>query len=156
MLAHNNVKYMEHCKNAHHVSEFFTELLYRKETVVLNYFQTHDINEKWDNVDGLYKSKKLLNKVNPAIENKIIKIENYIKAIKYANSGIKYYKEYLSKYFDLNNIKETGEQKSIMKLIDEINGLEQKNNNIMKYLRCNDIDKPDDLFCDILKKVIIF
>ena len=61
----------------------------------------------------------------------------------------------LEKYFDLNNVKMTPEQRKIGKQIDEILTLQAKNEKILKY-----IDMPyrfkeaDAELIEILKKVM--
>jgi hypothetical protein len=39
MVSSANVKYLKYCKKAYHVNEFKIRMLYRKESIILNYFK---------------------------------------------------------------------------------------------------------------------
>ena len=155
-LAKNNIKYMEYCKKAYKPSEFFTRMLYRKEEIVIIYFQTYDLKAKWNEVSSFYKE-SAFEKINNKWSKKINEINAFIDALPNAsNDRIGYLKEELSKYFDLSNVHQTLEQKRIGRLIAEVLKLQKDNLNILEYIDMPyDIDKAKDLFFNILKKIMV-
>jgi hypothetical protein len=154
LLASNNTKYMEYCKKAYTVDQFFLKILYRKEKNVMTYFQTYDLKVEWDNVEGLYKEKEFA-KVSDKWAKKVKAISDFINKLPESSSNFGYMKTELSKYFDLSNIKPTGEQKVIAKAIAEVKNLQKNNQSILEFIDMPyDIEKAKDLFFEILKKVM--
>ena len=155
-VAHNNIKYMEYCKNASHVDTFYAKMLYRKEDKVKAFFQTHDLVEKWDKVEGLY-SQKEFSKVSEKWSKKINEIQKFIDTLsKHDRHDIGYYKTELSKYFDLTDVKMTPEQKHIERMINEVIKLQKDNEKIMKYIEVPwHIESAEQDFFDLLKKVMV-
>jgi len=158
IVARNNVKYMEFCKKAYKVDEFFSKILYRKEERVMTYFQTYDLKNKWAGVSSLYHASNF-EKVNSKWGAKINEIKTFVgKLPKVSNNdSIGHLKDSLSKYFDLSVIKMTAEQKKISKLIDEVKKLETLNEKPLSYIYFrNDGELTDETLINILKNVMTF
>lgn len=155
MLANNNVKYMEYCKKAKKVDEFFTGMLLRREAKVTNYFQTYSIVDEWNKIDTLYKSPEFA-KVSVKWAKTIKEVETFINTLPdRTSSNFSYIKAELSKYFDLSNIKQTGEQKRISKLIANVLELQEANEGTLEYISMpyRMREAKDELFL-ILKKIM--
>ena len=157
MVATNNIKYMEYCKKAYHVDQFYTKMLYRKEDKVKTYFQTYDLKSEWDNVDAMYRDENF-SKLNAAWGKKIKEVSDFIEALPKSEEGgnIGYMKDELSKHFDLTNLQHTPEQKRIARMIAEIQKLQKDNRRIMEYIRIPYGELNNDTIIDILKKVMQF
>jgi hypothetical protein len=112
--------------------------------------------EKYREIDSLYKEERF-KEVSAKWAQKVADLEAIVKAIpeKGRDGSIGNVKYELEKYFDLNNVKMTPEQRKIGKQIDEILTLQAKNEKILKY-----IDMPyrfkeaDPELIEILKKVM--
>jgi hypothetical protein len=157
MLAQGNIKYMEYCKKAYKVDQFFNKMLYRKEKEVLTYFQTYDIKVEWQKVLPLYKDENF-SMVNDAWGKKVSVINDFIEKLPEGKSSIGDMKSSLSRYFDLTNIKQTGEQMFIAKLIADVLKLQQDNRRYIQYIQLpygGNIGSSETLI-DILKKVMVF
>jgi len=156
VLAEGNIKYMQFCRKAYKADDFFKKVLYRKEDMVMQYFQTYGLMEKYREIDSLYKEERFV-EVSAKWAQKVKDLQTIVNAIpeKGRDGSIGNVKFELEKYFDLNNVKMTAEQKKIGKQIDEILTLQAKNVNILKY-----IDMPyrfkeaDAELIEILKKVM--
>ena len=55
MLAKNNIKYMEYCKKAKPISEFYYSLVHRKADTITNYFKNHELVQQFANIPSIYK-----------------------------------------------------------------------------------------------------
>jgi hypothetical protein len=157
MLAKNNIKYMENCKNAKPVAEFFTGLLKRKEDKVKNYFHTYDLSQEWDSVGELFRSEDF-KRIDIAWGRKITTIRDFMSKIT-VNSSIGNMKAELGRYFDLSKQKESIEQKKIGKLIAEVKKLQKDNSDVMRYINIPYYDRSnltDQILIDILQKVMTF
>lgn len=160
MIANGNVKYMQYCKKAYHVDQFYQKMLYRKEDIIMSHFQTSDLIKRWNNISSLYKCTNF-DLLSDKWGKKINEIKPFIKSIKDGigyNSDIRYYEDTLSKYLNLKDIKPTPEQKRIERLIGEVEKLEQKNTEIISCIR---VPYYSDKFenktlVEILKKVMVF
>jgi hypothetical protein len=155
MVATNNVKYMEYCKKAYSVNDFYLKMLYRKEKKIMTYFQTYDFVNTWYNMDSLYKSEDF-GKVNKKWGAKINEINTYIDALPKDTDNIGYLKEELSKYFNLANVQQTADQKKIIKLIEEVKALQVNNRRYMEYINVRYGNIENETIIDILKKVMVF
>jgi len=157
MLAKNNIKYMEYCKKAYKPSEFFTKVLYRKLDAVTEYFQTYDLVDKYSEVKELYKEKRFA-EVDANWGKKIIDLKASIEAIPESsrNTSIGNLKSELSEYFDLSNIKMSGSQKKIGKMINEILTLQVANEKVLRYIEMpyRFSDAHNELI-SILQKVMV-
>jgi len=154
VLAQGNIKYMEYCKKAYKIDQFFNKMLYRKEKVVMQYFQTHDLKVKWDDIADLYKNEKF-SRVNETWAKKIKVIRDFIENLSKTND-IGYMKSELSTYFDLTTIKQTGVQISIAKLIADVLKLQCDNEGVLKYIDLPyRLENADNELFEILKKVMV-
>ncbi|MFA5366663.1 MAG: hypothetical protein WC333_02165 [Dehalococcoidia bacterium] len=157
-LAKNNIKYMQYCKKAKHVDEFFTGMLKRREDKVKNYFHTYDIVKEWENVGTMFRSKSF-SELNAVWGSKIENVRTFIKAVK-GDDNLGNMKSELSRYFDLSKQKETAAQKIIRLQIDEIRKLEEQNTDILRYISLPyDWDSnasKHPVLIDILQKVMVF
>lgn len=133
-LAVNNVKYMKFCKKAMHIDDFFTYMLPRKESMVLQYFQTYKLIEKWNEIANFY-VKGYIDKVSDNWGKKVDAIRTHIDAIpeQAKNNDIYYHKNALSVYFKINDIQLTKKQSKVIEMIDEIEVLEKTNEKTLTY-----------------------
>ena len=138
-LAQNNIKYMEYCKNAMPVDMFLVKMLYRKEAIVRQYFQTYALVEKYNNLGDTYRD-EAFSRIDAVWGAKIKEVNTMIQAIPETarNTDIGYHKSELEKYFKLDNIEMTKEQKAILKAIDEVAFLKEANAEILRYIRLHD------------------
>lgn len=137
MLSQTNVKYMKYCKNAYHVNDFYIKMLYRKEDVILNYFRTYKLKERWDNIDNIYTYGDF-NKVDVTWGNRINLAKTFIKSLPNSNNdSFRYYTSELSKFFKINEIELLPEHKKMGAVLDEIELLQETNKDILKYIDTN-------------------
>jgi len=157
MLSKSNVKYMQFCKKAYHVDEFYNRMLYRKADLVTKYFQIYGLIERYNTLGSLYKTKNF-NVLNAKWGAVINEVNKFIETLPKINSNISSLKTDLSRFFDLTNIKLTPEQKKYAEKIEELHKLEYQNRNILSYFRTYYIDNElsDVILVDILKKVMVF
>jgi len=155
MLSKTNVKYMQYCKKAYHISEFYHRMLYRKADIVNNYFQVHGLLEKYDELKDLYRNTQFL-QINKKWGNVISEVNTYINTIPARNSELGYIKSKLAKYFDLTNVQLSDEQKKIMKKIERLYELQKNNEKILSYIDKYSYSTMDDMLITILKKIMVF
>lgn len=157
MLSKSNVKYMQFCKKAYHVDEFYNRMLYRKADLVTKYFQIYGLIERYNTLDSLYKTKNF-NVLNAKWGAVINEVNKFIETLPKINSNISSLKTDLSRFFDLTNIKLTPEQKKYAEKIEELHKLEYQNRNILNYFNTYYIENrlDDVILVDILKKVMVF
>ena len=152
-LAVNNVKYMEHCKKAKHVSEFFLTMLPRKEKMVMEYFQTHELVNRYNNLEKFY-ADGFINRVSDKWGKKVDAVAKLVDVIpeKSKDDSIRYQKDKLTKYFKLDDIKQTKEQMKVIKQIEEIEELQTKNEKTLNYFNIPyQADNMDDELITILE-----
>ena len=160
-LANNNLKYIKYCKNAMHISMFKAKMLYRKEDVIMNYFKTNGIINKYNNIDSFY-LKSEFHILNDAWGNIIDEVKELMKPILGERSGatIDYSKhEYeISKYFKIRNIEISKEHKNIEALLESLEMLENANKDIFRYVEkpYSSYDFEKTALIEILKKVMVF
>ena len=160
-VAKNNIKYMAHCPTAYHVSEFQVRMLNRKEANVRKYFEINDMVEKFDNIDGIYSSPECLSLISPVWGAKVQAIKDYIETIPEAakNDSIRYQKSLLEKYFDLSDVNIDAETKKIIKSIEKVEALIEKNDKTLNYLHLpyrHEVENYNPELIKILKKVMSF
>jgi hypothetical protein len=133
-IAKNNIKYMEYCKKAKPIQDFFKYMLLRKTDMVLEYFQTYQVIERYEDIDKFYK-KGFINKIDEKWGEKIEVIKAIFDTIPndYKYSQIKAYRTELSRYFKIDNIKLTKEQSKFIKLVGEVEELQNKNNKTLDF-----------------------
>jgi hypothetical protein len=157
-IAQGNVRYMEFCKKAIHISQFKVKMMYRKEAEIMEYFCTQNFINKFNRLDDLYKNNGFKH-ISPAWGKKISKINAFIEKLRKSTNGKDWSsKTYeLSQYFDLRNIETTKEQDEFAKTIEELSEMQEVNADTMKYInspyRMGDADKG---YWELLKKVLVY
>ncbi|HPC09564.1 MAG TPA: hypothetical protein PLN85_00620 [archaeon] len=157
-VAQNNIKYLESCKNAYHISQFTNKMLYRKRDLVINYLQSNEIFSKYQNLSPLYKRYDF-NSINEKYGKIILKVNEYFKKLNNINTDIKYHKDELIRLLNIGDIELNDEQKDIMKKLEQLYQLEENNEKILRYFNTYNINYNkvlDDVLVDILKKVMVF
>ena len=158
ILAENNLKYMQYCKKAYKVEDFFNKILYRKSDVIMQYFQTNMIIEKYNQIHELYTNKSFI-MIDAKWGKKINDVKTSIVAIpaKSRETKISNIQQSLSTYFDLSNIKITAAQKKLEKQIDEVLALQAKNEKVLQYINLPyRMENFDDKLITILQVVMEF
>jgi len=141
-IAQGNVKHMELCKKAYHISEFGWRMMYRKEDTVKQYFQMREAVIKFNELGNFYRYGYLA-KVSEDWGKKFNEVETYIDNIpeEAKNGNIEWNKSNLKRYFNLDNIVPTPEQKAVIVKIQELLDLQDKNNKTLGYFRIpNDVE----------------
>jgi len=133
-LAKGNVKHMEHCKTAYHISEFSWRILRRKTSIVEQYLMTNDIIEKFDSLNKFYRE-GYINKVSADWGTKITEISQFIDAIptNAKNANIKYQQSKFERYIKLNVLKPSQKQVEIIKAIEEVVVLQETNKKTVEF-----------------------
>ena len=156
MLSKSNVKYMEHCKRAIHIDQFYNKLLYRKADVVQSYFQTYNVVERYDELKGLYKNENF-SKIHALWGKKIKEVNKFIENLPTSKLNLSGYKHELGLYFKLDALPLSDEQKKFKKLIENLHELQERNSNILNYINnYNYNGNLDNTLVDILSKVMVF
>ena len=152
-IAQGNVKYMKHCKNAMHISQFKHKMLYRKEESVLQYFQMREAIEKYNELRSFFRD-GLIDAVSKDWGAKVQEVSAFIKNMPKAakNNSLQYQKENLRRYFKIDEVKPTAEQQEIMNKIQAILDLQEKNNKTLNYFRLPSyIQELDDELITLLQ-----
>jgi len=133
-VAKNNIKHMKHCKDARPIKDFFTHMLQRKSDMVLEYFQIHSMIEKFDELTKFY-TQGYINRVDDNWGKKVDCVKDMIDALpdKYKGTDIWYNKNFLSDHFKINDIQPNKEQTLLIKMVNDIKELEDKNNKTLNY-----------------------
>jgi hypothetical protein len=154
MVSQANVKYLKYCKNAYHVDEFKHKMLYRKEDMIMNYFRTYRLKERWENISSIY-SYGDFGKVDAEWGNRIEAVRKFVKSLPKNNSELQYRKYELQQFYDLNNIELLPEHKQIGAMLDDIETLQSANAEILRYISANYGSINSPILVDILKKVMV-
>jgi hypothetical protein len=137
LIAQNNIKYMEYCKNANHISTLYWKMLHRKAKKVMNYYQAQSLVTKFNEINSLYRASEFKN-ICPTWAKKIqtlnILMTGYAKSPFEYNGGSNS-KYYCSLYFPVNNVELTGEQQKMNVLIDEVKEMEVLNAEVMQHIQ---------------------
>ena len=135
-LAQNNVKHMEHCKKAYHISEFKWRMSHRKEEAVREYFQTYELIEKYNELNRFYRN-GYVDRISQSWGQKVKAITTYIDAIpaEAKNDSIRWQKTRIEGYYNLTDIKQTPEQLEVLKQIDEVIKLQETNEKTLDFFR---------------------
>ena len=125
---------MQYCKKAKHIDEFYLTMLKRKEDIVIQYFQLHSLVEEFNSLDRFYK-KGFIDLIDNKWGEKINEINEYINKLPeiIKNSELGYYDDKLKKYFNIDNIKISQQQQTIMKNIQEVIKLQSDNAETLEY-----------------------
>jgi hypothetical protein len=157
-IAAGNVRYMEFCKKAMHISKFKTTMMYRKETEVMNYFCSLNFINKYQRLESLYRTNGFKH-ISAAWGKKIAKINTFVATLKTSTRGVDWSNKVweFSKYFDLRNIEMTKEQQEFAKTIDELSEMQEVNADVMKYInQPYNLDSVDKAYWELLKKVLVY
>lgn len=161
-LAKNNVQYMEYCKNAYHVDQFYVKMLHRKVDLIKTYFENKDLLKSIEKVNEFYQS-DLFKEINPRWGSIVSDVMEHYAKIKHLNqySNLQYQGQKLKKYIDIDSIKPSAEAIRIEKKIDQIVRLQEKNAEILNYInmpyRYDGLsDERKKIMVDILTKVMDF
>ena len=158
MVAKNNMKIFQHCKKAYHVSEFKHKMLYRKEDLIMNYYNVDVLLNKYDEINRFYKSKNLayINQEWSDFAQQVkFDIERIPAIVK--KTEFKYLSNELGKYFDLSKAKSV--DKNLLERVEKLNKLDETNTKIFEYIRMSyggEYLSTEPLLVEILKKVMIF
>lgn len=158
MLSKTNVKYMQFCKNAIHVDQFYNRMLYRKADIVQSYFQTYKLVEKYNELTTLYRNENFT-KIHALWGKKIKNVKTYMNSIMTSKNELGSYKQKLQKFFNIDNITMSDEQRKIARQLDDILELQKRNENILYYFNSyyfNSSARLDSTLVDILSKVMVF
>jgi hypothetical protein len=156
-LAVGNVKYMQYCKKAYHINDFYLKILYRKEDLVKQYFQTYTLVQKYETLKPLFKDDNF-SLIDGKTGLKIRALKKQIDAIpeKAKDDSIGRYKYLLENFFDLSNIKMSKEHQAIGKRIDELFALQVKNQDILRHINMPyELERADKVLLGILQKVMV-
>ena len=157
-IAAGNVRYMEFCKKAIHVSKFKEKMMYRKEAAVMEYFCSINFIQKYNRLEALYRSNGFKN-VCPKWGKKIAAINTLISKLKTETRGLEWSNRTyeFSQYFDLRNIEMTKEQLEFVSTIDELTEMQEVNETVMNYIsQPYNLDGVDKAYWELLKKVLVY
>jgi hypothetical protein len=111
MLSKGNLKYMQYCKKAYHIDNYYWKMLHRKADMVYDYFNSFEFIQSYQNLSSMYKSNKF-DIINKDWGRKIKKVnEYYQKIISNKNKNIGDIRQYLTPYFNLSNLNQSTENK---------------------------------------------
>ena len=156
-LAQNNIKYMEFCKNAEHISNFKQTMLRRKEDAVLNYFQIKNFTKDFYKLEKLYRSPAFA-KLSEDWAKKISNVQTFVTAIEKDNKNDwERYREELARYFPINETPLTKEQEVHAQTIADALEMQEVNAETMEYIETPyDLTTVKDSYWNMMKKVLVF
>jgi len=159
-VSKQNVKYLEHIDKAHHISQYYNVMLYRKRDYIIEQFQQKDCIDLYDLLTPLFTSSQfeLINEEWGEIINEINIMMDVINKNK--NKHITtYHSTFVLSALDmtLNDIPKNKNYERLYKKIDKVYELQEKNQEALKYIdysyTCEKLDKHPKLV-DILKAII--
>lgn len=157
-IASGNVRYMEFCKKAIHISRFKEKMMYRKEAVVMEYFCSLNFINKYQRLNDLYRSNAFKN-VCPKWGKKIAAINTFINKLKTETRGRSWSDKVweFSQYFDIRNIEMTKEQEAFLTTIDELTEMQEVNSDVMQHIHVPyDLNNAKETYWNLLKKVLVY
>lgn len=155
-IGKSNVRFMQYCKNAKPISEFNSTYMHRKEDAVLEYFQTRNFIQKFENINELYTCDSF-GILSPAWSNKVETVKKFIDKINKKSNDWASHKSELSVYYKLDNIKPTKEQQQFTSIITELEEMQELNKDVLRYIDVPyDIKEAPQVFWDILKKLLVY
>ena len=157
-IAKGNFKYMQYCKNAHHIDTVGYKLLYRKQEIVTDYFNSYKLIQKYDNIDNLFIDDNF-SKISEDWGKTIDKLNSSIKTIKNKLScdGLEYFQSELRRYYTLPEGDEVEPKfKPIQSLVEDVQLLHEMNRNIVRHINYpSRLVYASDEVIEILKKVMV-
>lgn len=152
-LSKTNIKYMEFCKNAHHINEFKVRMAYRKEDRVRQYLMSDMVINKFEEVNDLFRS-TYFNKIDSTWGAIVDNVREYINSIPILVQE-RYHKQFIRNYYGIVDDEPTNEQKKIMGDIDNLLFLQKANEDVMKYINVPyNLNTAEDSFFELMKKVL--
>jgi hypothetical protein len=157
VVSQNNIKYLSFCKDARPLKSIYPTLFYRKVDMVSNYFQSFNLIQSYEAIRSLYKHKSF-GEISKKWADKVTEIKEFIATLNCKNQKIGNNKYNLDTYFNTASKEMTPAQKKIAKYIKEIEGLEKKNGEVLRYIELpyRESDSMESIQINILKKVMVF
>ncbi|MFW6246814.1 MAG: hypothetical protein ACOC22_01415 [bacterium] len=155
MVAKNNMKIFKHCKKAYHVSEFKHKMLYRKEDMIMKYYNVDALLEKYYDISELYKSTNFA-LINAQWSDFAQEIKQEINNIP-KDLNLKYLRHELERFFDLSKAESV--DKDLLEKVEKLKMLEEANYEILEYINMPyryDYLAEKPALVEILKKVMVF
>lgn len=153
MVSNQNAKYLQYCKRAIHVNEYYNKLLYRKADMIENFFQSYNLIEKYYGLNELYKSKSF-SEIDQDWGKIIDEVSNFISGIQ-KKSRLANNKYELAKYFNVHNLKMKPEHTKYAKQIDSLYKLQNANADILRFINIPYSSDLNSKLVEILKKVMV-
>lgn len=160
-IAQNNIKYIKNFKNIHHINEFKSRMLRRKEEYVNDIYNISKVIGKYNMfIDPLFKLESF-SLINSNLGNLIKEINTEIN--KYNDekiSGFINKINLIEHYFNLSNVHPDVNSTILDKKIDKLISIQEKNEDILRYINVstyniNNLKEYPSLH-KILKKVMKF
>jgi hypothetical protein len=157
MVAKGNLKYMEYCQNAIPIQKFYWNILHRKTTAVVEYFQARKFTNTFNNLHPLYKSPEFKT-LSPTWAKRIQSVAKFVRKIESGNKQEWYrFESELALFFPIRSIDLTREQQQYVKTIEEVKEMESLNADTMRHINVPyDLSCAQQSFWNILKKVLIY
>ena len=161
-MSKSNIKYMKFCQKAHHISDFYNQMLYRKEEDIMTTLRCKDIVDKFESLPEFFINKVFRN-VYPDWAAKLTIVKNFINTMSINQDTMMKYRSIIEKHTKSVTGKSTKEEMEIRKKVDYIMSINTKNEKIIKYLETPDIyysviDRETDevMYKEIYDKLIVF
>lgn len=157
-IAKNNMKYVEYFKKPMHINKFYHKMIFRKEETIKKLFKSVDLLRDYELIAGVYKHERF-NEVSPKWSKKVRKVGEYVKTLKGNEiESIGNYKNYFAKYFDVDALPLTKEEKKMKKDLEKVKELEKNNAEVLAYVNVPYYEgrSMSDTLVDILQKVMSF
>jgi len=136
MLAKNNIKYMEYCKQALPIKKFYQKMVYRKADQILSFFRNTDIKDRFNNIDELYTHKDF-DKISKKWAKRVENVQAFVKKIgeNSFKGDLTYHKSFFHQHLNLDSTKLTKEEKRMRNNLTAIEELQKKNEDVLQYVR---------------------
>jgi len=131
LVAKNNLKYLEDCKDIRPISKFGDWIIRRYEEKIRNSSISRDIYNKFQEINGFYMT-ELFKKISPKWFNVVMDIHQHVDKID-NNWNLEHEKSYLSRYINMDNIQPNSVEKHIIKTIAKIIKIQKKNQEVLSY-----------------------
>ena len=155
-IGKTNIRFMQYCKNAKPISKFNSTYIHRKEDAVLEYFQTLNFIQKFENINELYTCDSF-GILSPAWSNKVETVKKFIDKINKKSNDWSHYRTELSAHYKLDNIKPTKEQQQFTSIITELEEMQELNKDVMRFIDIPyRIEEAPEVFWNILKKLLVY